>query len=57
MCLDAQEWVVGSEGAEPRQRVVGRAVVQGDDLKVMESLRRKAVEAAAEVFAGVVNGN
>ena len=57
MCLDAQEWVVGSEGAEPRQRVVGRAVIKGDGLEVMECLRRKAVQAAAEVFAGVVNGN
>jgi hypothetical protein len=49
--------VVGGEGAEPRQGVVGRAVVQGDGLEVIEGLRRKAVQAAAEVFAGVVNGN
>ncbi len=43
--------------ADNRRRVVGRPVVNADDLNILERLRQGGIEALAQVALNIVNGN
>ena len=43
--------------ADNRRRVVGRPVVNADDLNILERLRHGGIEALAQVALNVVDGN
>ena len=43
--------------ADNRRRVVGRPVINADDLNILERLRQGGIEALAQVALNIVNGN
>ena len=57
LVYDAYAPVPGSVFPEDLERIVGRPVVDGDDLDFGQRLRAYGVEACAQVFRHVVDGN